>query len=141
MPQRPSSKRNEYRCSLEINQNGKYCLRVRASFGGHAWVLSVYALASTFDRAFKKLGQTLDYLQRNEDRLWFWIVDRSNDIHLAEEMLRDGGLHLDRRTDFPKRSATITLPVEKPVPAFLLAPARRTLAETVAGMRMPVASD
>jgi len=104
-------------------------------------VLSVYALASTFDRAFKKLGQTIDYLQRNEDRLWFWSVDRSDDIHLAEEMLRDGGLHLDRRTDFPKRSTTITLPVEKPVPAFLLAPARRTLADTVAGLRMPVASD
>jgi hypothetical protein len=141
MPHRLSSKRNEYRCSLEINQNGKYCLRVRASFGRHAWVLSVYALASTFDRAFKKLGQTIDHLQRNEDRLWFWSVDRSDDIHLAEEMLRDGGLHLDRRTDFPKRSTTITLPVEKPVPAFLLAPARRTLADTVAGLRMPVASD
>lgn len=141
MPQRLSSKRNEYRCSLELNQNGKYCLRVRASFGRHSWVLSVYALASTFDRAFKKLGQTVDYLQRNEDRLWFWSVDRSDDIHLAEEMLRDGGVHLDRRSDFTKKSTTITLPVEKPVPAFLLAPARRTLADTVAGLRMPVASD
>jgi len=141
MPHRLSSKRNEYQCSLEINQNGKYCLRVRASFGRHAWVLSVYALVSSFDRAIKKLGQTLDYLQRNEDRLWFWSVDRSDDIHLADEMLRDGGLHLDRRAEFPKRLAALTLPVEKPVPAFLLAPARRTLADTVAGLRMPVASD
>lgn len=141
MPHRVSSRRNEYRCSLEVNQNGKYCLRVRANFGRNAWVLTVFALASTFDRAMKKLGQTLDYLQRNEERIWFWSVDRSDDINLADELLREEGVHLDRRAEFPRRGATIVLPVEKAVPAFLLAPARRTLAEAVAGLRMPAASD
>jgi hypothetical protein len=89
----------------------------------------------------KKLGQTLDYLQRNEERLWLWSVDRSDDINPTGEMLREEGLHLDRRAEFPRRAATIALPVEKPVPAFLLAPARRTLAGSVANLRVPVASD
>src|SRR5713226_5783429 len=51
--------RNEYRCAIEVNQAGKYCVRIRVSFARHAWVLSVYFLASSFDRAMKKLEQSL----------------------------------------------------------------------------------
>lgn len=131
MPAKPSLHRNEYRCTIEINQNGKYCVRIRASFARHAWVLSVYFLASSFDRAMKKLEQSLQFLQRHEERLWFWCVDRSDDPKLAEELLLEAGLRLDRRTEFPRKSASVAVPPERPVPAFALAPMRRGLADAV----------
>src|SRR2546422_3703562 len=100
-----SQNRNEYRCSIEVNQNGKYCVRIRATFGRHSWLLPVYFLASSFDRAMKKLQQSLQFLQHQEDRLWFWGVDRSDDPNLAAEMLREAGLRLDRRTELPRKAA------------------------------------
>jgi hypothetical protein len=135
MVQRLSSVRNDYRCTLERNQVGKYCVRVRAHFPRHAWTLSVYFLASSFDRAMKKLEQALQYLQRHEDKLWFWGVDRSDDPGFAAELLRDAGLKLDRRTEFPRKSAGLSLPPERAVPAFLLGPVRRGLAESIEGAR------
>ena len=133
--------RNEYRCAIEVNQNGKYCLRIRASFARTGWVLPVYFLASSFDRAMKKLEQSLQYLQRQEDRLWFWSVDRSDDPNLSGEMLREAGLRLDRRAEFPRRVASVSLPPERPVPAFLLAPVRRGLAESLESTRAVAAGD
>ena len=141
MPQKMSPKRNEYRCSIEVNQNGKYCVRLRAGFGRHDWVLPVYFLASSFDRAIKKLDQALQFLQRQEDKLWFWGVERSDDPKLADEMLRETGLRLDRRAEFPRKSATVVVQPEKPVPAFLFAPVRRGLAESIANTRAVAASD
>ncbi|MBI3669279.1 MAG: hypothetical protein HY237_05815 [Acidobacteria bacterium] len=135
-----SQQRNEYRCSIEVNQNGKYCVRIRASFARHSWVLSVYFLASSFDRAMKKLEQSLQFLQRQEDRLWFWGVDRSDDPNLSGEMLREAGLRLDRRAEFPRKSASMSLPPERPVPAFALAPVRRGLAESIEGARAAAAA-
>lgn len=132
MSQKPRSKRNEYRFSIEVNQNGKYCVRLRATFARHDWVLSTYFLASSFDRAMKNLEQDLQYLQRNEEKLWFWGVERSDDPNLAGEMLSEAGLRLDRRAEFPRKSASVAVPPEKPVPAFLFAPARRGLAELIA---------
>lgn len=123
--------RNEYRCTVEVNQTGKYCVRIRAFFPRHHWVLAVYFLASSFDRAMKKLEGSLQFLQRGEDRLWFWGVDRSDDPSLSEEMLREAGLKLDRRAEFPRRAATLQAPLDQPVAAFLLAPVRRHLAEAV----------
>ncbi len=123
--------RNEYRCTVEMNQAGKYCMRVCAYFPRHNWVLSVYFLASSFVRAIKKLEASLQFLQRDEDRLWFWGVDRSDDPNLSEEMLREAGLKLDRRAEFPRKAATLHVPLEQPVAAFLLAPVRRNLAESV----------
>src|ERR1700721_2890743 len=99
--------RNEYQCTIEVNQNGKYCVRVRASFARKAWVLPVYFLASTFDRAMRKLEQVLQFLQQKEERLWFWGVE------------------------FPRRSSNVALSPEKPVPAVLLAPVRRGLAHSI----------
>ena len=52
-PLRPSSIRNDYRCSIEKNQTGKYCVRIRVLYPRHAWTLAVYFLASSFDRAMK----------------------------------------------------------------------------------------
>ncbi len=136
-----SSQRNEYRCSIDLNQAGKYCVRIRAAFARHAWVLSVYFLASSFDRAMKKLEQSLQYLQRQEERLWFWGVDRSDDPNLSEELLREAGLRLDRRGEFPRHTTNVSVPADRPVPAFLLTPVRRGLAETVESSRAVAASD
>ncbi len=131
MPQKPPAGRNEYRCVMEINQNGKYCVRLRAAFSRHDWVLPVYFLASSFDRAMKKLEKSLQFLQKNEEKLWFWGVDRSDDPNLADEMLHEAGLRLDRRAEFPRKAASIVVAPGRPVPAFLFAPARRILAEAV----------
>ncbi len=141
MTQKLPPKRNEFRCTIETNKNGKYCVRLRAAFGQHNWVLFVYFLASSFDRAMKKLEQSVQFLQRHEDRLWFWGVDRSDDPNLAGELLSEAGLRLDRRTEFPRKSATVVVAPGRPVPAFLFAPVRRGLAESVAGTRAAAASD
>lgn len=133
--------RNEYRCSIELNQNGKYCVRVRAIFAEHAWNLSVYFLASTFDRAMKKLEQTLQFLQREEDRLWFWGVDRTDDPNLSAEMVGKEGLYLDRRGEFPRRSPSFAVSAERPVPAFVLAPVRRNLADSLHSARAAAAGN
>ena len=140
MSAKNNHQRNEYRCTMEINQSGKYCVRIRAAFARHSWTLSVYFLASSFDRAMKKLEQSLEFLQRQEDRLWFWGVDRSDDPNFSAEMLREAGLRLDHRAEFPRKPASLSLPPERPVPAFLLAPMRRGLAESVESARAMAAT-
>lgn len=127
--------RNDYLCSIERNQLGKYCVRIRAIFPRHAWTLSVYFLASSFDRAMKKLEQALQFLQAKEDKLWFWGVERSDDPNFSAEMLREAGLKLDRRDEFPRKSASLSLVPERLVPAFMLGPVRRGLAESVEAPR------
>ena len=134
-------KRNEYLCAMEMNQSGKYCLRLRVNFSRKDWVLSVYFLASSFDRAMKKLEESMQYIQRNEERLWFWAVDRSDDPNLVGEMLREAGLRLDHRADFPCRLASMAVSPNRPVPAFQIAPLRRGLAESVSSLRAAAASD
>jgi hypothetical protein len=114
---------NKYQCTIEVNQNVKYCVRVRAMFARKGWVLPVYFLTSTFDRAMRKLEETLQFLQQKEERLWFWGVEHSDDPNFSGE--------LDRRGEFPRRSANVALSPEKPVPAFLLAPVRRGLADSI----------
>jgi hypothetical protein len=129
------TQRNDYRCSIERNQSGKYCVRIRAIFPRHTWTLSVYFLASSFDRAMKKLEQGLQFLQQKEDKLWFWGIERSDDPNFSEEMLREIGLKLDRRNEFPRKSASLSLAPERLVPAFMLGPVRRGLAESVEAPR------
>ena len=141
MPTRITTSRNEYRCSIERNQSGKYCVRLRAYYPRHAWTLSVYFLASSFDRAMKKLEEALDYLQRQEEKLWFWGVDRAEDMGFSAEFLREAGMRLDRRTEFPKRATSVTLPPEREVPPSVLGPMRRGLAESVEFVRAAVAGD
>jgi hypothetical protein len=139
-PARRGRSRNKYRCCIELNQNCKYCVRIRVRFTRHAWVLPVYFLASTFDRALQKLEQTLQFLQSQEDRLWFWGVDRSDDPNVSAEMLREAGLGLDRRLDFPRDTESVAVAPEQPLPALLLAPLRRSFAESArseAGVRSP----
>ena len=134
-----SMARNEYQCAMEVNQNGKYCVRVRVNFGRTGWSLPLYFMASSFDRSMKKLEQSLQYLQKREESLWFWGADRSDDPNLATELLSEVGLKLDRRAEFPRRMANVVVAPERAVPAFHIAPMRRTLAEAMAPAR--VASD
>jgi hypothetical protein len=135
MPARLSTVRNDYRCSIERNQAGKYCVRIRVRYPRHAWLLGVYFLASSFDRAMKKLEESLDFLQRNEEKLWFWGVDRAEDMGFSIEFLREAGMKIDRRMEFPRKAASLTLPPERSVPAFVLGPVRRGLAESMQAPR------
>jgi hypothetical protein len=141
MAARTTSPRNGYRCSMERNQNGKYCVRIQVHYPRRAWTLSVYFLASTFDRGMKKLQQALDFLQRNEEKLWFWGVDRAEDMGFSAEFLKEAGLHLDRRNEFPRKATSLSLSPEKDVPAFALGTVRRSLAEAVESPRPVMAAD
>jgi hypothetical protein len=141
MPARTSAVRNDYRCSIEKNQNGKYCVRIRVHYPRHAWSLSVFFLASSFDRAMKKLEESLDFLQRHEEKLWFWGVDRAEDMGFSAEFLREAGMRLDKRTEFPRKAANLTVQPERSVPAFVLGPVRRGLAESVEAPRTVNAGD
>jgi hypothetical protein len=131
MPARTSAVRNDYRCSIDRNQSGKYCVRIQVHYPRHAWTLSIYFLASSFDRAMKKLEEALDFLQRQEEKLWFWGVDRAEDMGFSAEFLKEAGLRLDRRTEFPGKATNVSLTPEREVPAFVLGPMRRGLAESV----------
>jgi len=131
MPARNSAIRNDYRCSMERNQSGKYCVRIQVRYPRHAWTLGVFFLASSFDRAMKKLEDALDFLQRQEEKLWFWGVDRAEDMGFSAEFLKDAGLKLDRRAEFPGKATSVSLIPERDVPAFVLGPMRRGLAESV----------
>lgn len=126
---------------MERNQIGKYCVRVRVQYPRHAWTLGVFFLASSFDRAMKKLEESLDFLQRHEEKLWFWGVDRAEDMGFSAEFLREAGMRLDKRTEFPRKAANLALPPERTVPAFVLGPVRRGLAESVEAPRTVSAGD
>lgn len=141
MAARTSAVRNDYRCSIERNQSGKYCIRVQVRYPRHAWTLAVFYLASSFDRAMKKLEEAMDFLQRHEEKLWFWGVDRAEDMGFSAEFLREAGLRLDRRLEFPRNATSVSLPPERGVPAFALGSMRRGLAESVETTRAVAASD
>src|ERR1700726_5343383 len=141
MPVRTTTVRNDYRCSMEKNQSGKYCVRIRVHYPRHAWNLGVFFLASSFDRAMKKLEEGLDFLQRHEEKLWFWGVDRAEDMGFSAEFLREVGMRLDKRTEFPRKAANLTVAPERSVPAFVLGPIRRGLAESVESPRVVNAGD
>jgi hypothetical protein len=130
-----NSSGNLYHCAMERNQNGKYNIRIRVRFGEGGWSLSVYFLASSFNAAMKKLEQSLQLLQKNEDRLRFWGVERSDDPNLAGDLLQEFGLWLDRRREFPRKVAELNLPGERTVAASMLAPVRRVLADSVSQER------
>jgi hypothetical protein len=133
--------KNDYRCSIERNQTGKYCIRIQVHYPRHAWNLGVYFLASSFDRAMKKLEEGLDFLQRNEEKLWFWGVDRAEDLGFSAEFLKEAGLKLDRRLEFPQKAASLSVVPERDVPAFSLGPMRRGLAESMEAPRAMAAGD
>jgi hypothetical protein len=140
---------NGYVCALERTQTGKYNMRVRAIFAEHgrraatraaktsegSWTLPVYYLASSFPAVMKKLEESLQFLQKNEERLRFWGVERTDDPNVAGELLKEIGLRLDRRRDFPRKVVELGVPRERPLSAAMLAPVRRVLAESLAQER------
>jgi hypothetical protein len=140
VPTKPTSSGNEYLCAIEKNQNGKYNVRVRAVFGRDGWALPIYFLASSFNAAMKKLEEALQTLQKNEERLRFWGVERSDDPNVAGDLLGEFGLWLDRRKEFPRKIAELGIQRERPVPASLLAPVRRILADSVSQERASFAA-
>jgi hypothetical protein len=132
---------NEYSCAIEKSQNGKYNVRVRASFDRTCdsqtgpWSIHLYFLASSFNGAMKKLEESLQVLQKNEEKLRFWGVERTDDPSFAGELVREFGLRLDRRRDFPRKVAEVLVSPDKHVPASQLAQIRRALADSVAQER------
>lgn len=132
-----TTRANDYVCAIEKNQNGKYNVRIRAIFGSkqnHAktgWTLPIFFLASSFNAAMKKLEEAVQLLQRNEDRLRFWGVERSDDPNMAGDLLREFGLWVDRRRDFPRKVAELRVTRERSVPASALALTRRVLADSI----------
>jgi hypothetical protein len=102
--------------------------------------LPIYFLASSFNAAMKKLEEALQLLQKNEERLRFWGVERSDDPNVAGDLLREFGLWLDRRKEFPRKIAEVGVQRERPVPASLLAPVRRILADSVSQERPSLAA-
>jgi len=130
-----NSSLNNYYCAMEKNQNGKYNIRIRVTFGQGSWSLSVYFLASSFNAGMKKLEQSLQLLQKSEERLRFWGVERSDDPNVAGDLLQEFGLFLDRRREFPRKLAEINVVTEKPIAASMLAPVRRILADSVSQER------
>jgi hypothetical protein len=129
---------NEYGCVVERNQNGKYNVRVLAVFSAGRqgqWTLPVYFLASSFNAAMKKLEESLQLLQKNEERLRFWGVEHSDDPNLAGDLLQEFGLWLDRRREYPRKVADLSVARERPVSASMLAPLRRVLRDSVAQER------
>lgn len=141
MNQRMTVERNEYRCCIEINQNGKYSVRIQVRFGAKGWSLPVFFLVSSFDAAMKRLEEAVQLLQREEDRLWFWGVERSDDPKLPAELLGRIGLHYDHRREFPRRMAEFAVPAGRSVSAFRIAQTRRALAECISAGRTALASD
>src|SRR5260370_7553709 len=89
MAARTSSVRNDYRCTIDRNQSGKYCVRIQVRYPRHAWTLGVYFLASTFDRAMKRLEDSLDFLQPQEQTLLFWGLTPPASLRLSTDFLKD----------------------------------------------------
>src|SRR5258708_12467477 len=106
--------KNDYRCSMERNQGGKYCVRIQVRYPLHAWNLGVYFLPSSFDRAMKKLEEGLDFLQRNEENLWFWGVDRAEYLGFSAEFLKDPALNLIHLQSFPPKPPSLS-PLPQPL--------------------------
>jgi hypothetical protein len=132
---RSSMSGNLYHCAMERNQNGKYNIRIRVQFERGGWALSVYFLASSFNAGMKKLEESLQLLQKSEERLRFWGVERTDDPNLAGDLLQESGLWLDRRREFPRKVAEMSVASERPVVASLLAAVRRVLADSVSQER------
>lgn len=128
---RANTRQNNYVSAIELNQGGKYTVRIRASFGRRGWTLPAFFLASSFEGAIKKLEHSLQLLQRHEDRLWFWSVERSDDPNVAGELLEEFGLHLDRRGDFPNKAVSVSVPPERTISGLFPAALRRRLAESI----------
>ena len=140
MPAKSNASANRYLCAIEKNQSGKYDVRVRAVFSRDGWTLPVYFLASSFNAAMKKLEESLQLLQKNEEKLRFWGVERTDDPNFADDLLKEIGLSLDRRKDLPRKIAELSVSREKAVSSSTLASVRRVLADSLTEGRLAYAA-
>jgi len=69
----------------------------------------------------KKLEQGLDFLQRHEEKLWFWGVDRAEDLDF-QPILERGWSYLGSPPRVPAQSGQPSVAPEKDVPAFAVGP-------------------
>jgi hypothetical protein len=133
-----ASSTNGYTCAIEKTQNGKYNVRLQAVFSAATaapWTLRLYFLASTFNGAMKKLEEALQILQKNEEKLRFWAVESTDDPNFAGDLVKEFGLWLDRRQEYPRKVAEMSVARERAVPASQLAQIRRTLADSIGSER------
>jgi hypothetical protein len=68
-------------------------------------------------------------------------VDRAEDMGFSAEFLREAGLKIDHRLEFPRKATNLSLTPEREVPAFILGPVRRGLAESVEAARAAASGD
>jgi hypothetical protein len=59
----------------------------------------------------------------------------------SAEFLKEAGMRLDNRAEFPPKASNLTVQPERAVPAFVLGPIRRGLAESVEAARAVSAGD
>ena len=67
-----------------------------------------------------------------------WIAEKT---WASPQFLKEAGLQLDRRNEFPRKAASVSVAPERDVPAFVLGPMRRGLAESVEFARVQLAGD
>lgn len=105
----PHDSANTYRVSTDLNQAGKYEVRVEARYPASGWALRVYFQAGTAERVIARLLSALRYLQRHEEELWMWGSNASDRSLHFEELLAEAGLSLDRRREFPRAAVVLSV--------------------------------
>lgn len=120
---------NTFRITAERNQSGKWAVRIEAFYAASRWTLNVYLVAASPRRLVSRLQTALRYLQREEEKLWLWGSDASDRDLLFGQMLRDAGLQLDRRRDFPRRAVVLAVPSGQAFRPTQFAEIKRKLSE------------
>ena len=128
----PNGDRNTYRISVEPNHSGKCEARLEARFAESNWVLRVYFLTSRAGRVWPRLEEVLRTLQRQEEQLWIWGAERNARGPLFDELLRDAGLELDRRREFPRGARVLSVRSGEPPRTLQLAELKRKLSGRLA---------
>lgn len=127
--------RNRYRTSAEVNQAGKYEVRLEARYARRG-VLRVFFLASTPARVLSHLQNVLRFLQQREEELWLWGSSGGERNLRFEQLLREANLQADHRAELPRGAVEVsarsgksvrTLPpaVKRRLTAQLASPAKR----------------
>jgi len=80
----------------------QYCVRIQVHYPRHAWDLSVYFLAAPFDRAMEEIGTGAStFYNATRKKTLVLGCRRAEDLGFSAEFLKEAGLTLDRRQEFP----------------------------------------
>ena len=106
---RKSNHRNEYRCCIEMNQNGKYCVRIRAQFHGANgcfpsifWRRRSIAPSASWSRRSNSCSGT-----RTACGSGAWTAATTPTY--PRRCCAKSGLRLDRRAEFPRRTERLVV--------------------------------